>query len=418
MLDARCRAVKLVGHSLRMRFEKLLSKSKAKGIAFMGLVDKNRKIPRGMIGVCILDIIKDATEICPVSQDKIRDLLESSYGIKADRKTVHRYLEDIVESVGGVRYAERTRVVKGQKKSMMTDFWFEADDEFEEAELRALIYTVIFAKHIPTAIKKDLVRKLEDLSSTDLHRKMGNYILEDENTIGDYNGLFWNIEILSEAIEDQRQVSFQYTYYEADRKIHVSERTLTVTPLGIAVREDDFYLLATVNGAKNDGIEDMKAHFEAVIEAIRAGEVRVDTFRIDRIYGVALLGESNDRLDDPDALRLRGANRGQLDVQEYIRENPSLKSGHSVRAKLRLTEGQQCTISDVIDHFGKANVWVFAENASGKRGSGPFVISVRANDGAIRDFVLRNAPCIEVIKPDNLRDELNDIYRTALERMN
>ena len=383
----------------------------------MGLVDRNRKIPKSMIGVCILDILGDASETNPITQGKIRELLEGIYGIKTDRKTVHRHLEAIVESVSGIRYTEKQRIVDGEESSIMTDFWLDKESQFDDLELRALIYTVLFARHIPVKHKKDLVGKLEALSSSELHRKMGNVVFEDENTAGDFNELFLSMEIIEEAIEEKKKVSFKYASYEIDKKLHVSEKVFTASPLGIGVRDGDFYLLATVNGVDNDRPTDVQAHFEAVFEAMQAGEVRIDVFRMDRISGAEKLSEDREKLDSPRGLRLKGARWNRLNVQEYARENPSLSSGHAVQAKLRLREGERCTVSDAIDHFGKANARVFVEDRDSRGRPTSYVVSVKANDGAVRDFVLSNTPDVEPLKPDGLRKEIESAYRVALERM-
>ena len=58
----------------------------------MGFVDKSRKAPKGLMDICILDIIGEATEERPVTQEQIRWRLEDEYGIKADRKSVRRHL--------------------------------------------------------------------------------------------------------------------------------------------------------------------------------------------------------------------------------------------------------------------------------------------------------------------------------------
>lgn len=383
----------------------------------MGLVDKSKKIPKSMVDVCVLDILADTSEENPVTQDRIGKLLKESYGITVDRKTLHRHLEAIVESVGGVRYAEKRRLVDGEESAIMTDFWLDKESQFDDLELRALIYTVLFAKHIPVTYKKDLVRKLEALSSNDLHHKMGNVVLEDENTRDDFNKLFLSMEIIEEAIEEKKKVSFKYASYEIDKKLHVSEKIFTASPLGIGVRDGDYYLVATVNGIDNDCPADMLAHFGAVIDAMQAGEIRIDVFRMDRISEIAKLDEDRERLDSPKGLRLTGARWNRLNMQEYARENPSLSPGHAVQAKFRLREGKRCSVSDAIDYFGKANVRVFVEERDSQGNPTVYIVSAKVNDGAVRDFVLSNTPDIELLKPDKLRKEIESAYRTALERM-
>lgn len=380
----------------------------------LNLVDRTMKAPRSAVSLCILEIISEASEESPVSSEEIKKLLEKRYGILIGNKALRQHIRDLESCVEYLQCSRSTRTVKGEEVTVLSDFWL--DDQFDESELRALIYTVIFAKHLPVIYKEKLLEKLESLTSSDIHRKMGNYILRDENTDDDFNQLFLNIATLSEAIEAKKKVSFGYTHYEVGKKkVQVSEQVYTASPLGIGSSDGDFYLVATLNGVQNDHPEHMEAHIEAVIEAMEKGQVRIDTFRLDRIHDATILEEDREKLDDRSKLKLKGTRWGRLDVQEYMRENPTLDSGHSVLARFRLHEGGRCTISDVIDHFGKASVKAHVEEERG--GIRTYAVSIRTNDGAMREFAMRNAPDIEVLKPEGLREKLKEDYRLAFERM-
>ena len=382
----------------------------------MGFVDKNSKVPKGLVDICILDIIGEATEEDPITQEQIRERLKDDYGIKIDRKSVRRHLSNLVEGVSGIRYKEKRRSMRGENSSMLTDFWLDHEGRFDDIELRSLIYTVIFAKHIPVKYKRDIIEKLESLASGKLRKTMHNHIFEDSNTENDFNELFLSMEIVLEALDEKKKVVFDYTHYVVgQKKPQTMQQRYTVSPLGIGVRDDDFYLIATVNGVQNDDPRRMAEHFKSVLAAIEAKEVRIDTFRIDRIKDAVVLDEPREEIDPKKSLRLKGAGWNRLDVQEYIRENPTLASGHTVRAKFRLSEGARCTISDAIDHFGKGNVHVQCENPDAAwREPKSYIVSLRVNDGALRDFALRNTPDVEVLKPESLRDEIREAYRNAL----
>ena len=69
----------------------------------MGFVDTSRPAPKAMAKVCILDILAGASEESPVSQDNIRESLDSLYGISIDRKTVGRHLSELVASIANIR---------------------------------------------------------------------------------------------------------------------------------------------------------------------------------------------------------------------------------------------------------------------------------------------------------------------------
>ena len=381
----------------------------------MELVNKNIKAPKSMAKVCILQILDKATFETPLTQDKIRVLLNDNYGISIDRKTLRKHLSELVECIDCIRYSVETRIVKGEESEMLSHFWIEKEEGLEESQLRALIYCVIFSKHIPTGAKEEMVRKLESLSASDIHRKMKNYILEDASTADDSNELFWNIEEISRAIDERRKVSFRYKRYAANLKLATSEAIFTVSPFGISMRDDNYFLVGTVNGIQSTTTGHMAAHFGAVAEAIEHREVLINTFRMDRISNVQVLEEERDALDGPNALRLKGAHGNKLDMQEYSRQNPSMKTGYAVQVKFKLTPNWRCTLTEVVDYFGKNNVHVKLEQKGDLDQPAIYSGSVRVNYESMRDFALRNTPCIEVIEPVELRDDLEKAYQTIAE---
>lgn len=382
----------------------------------MTQIKKSGKSPKGMARACIIEILKNTDQDNSLTQNDIRTQLEERYEIKVDKKTLHRYIDDLAESLEGLQFRTVKRNIGGRESNMKTDFWLEQDDMFDEQELRMLIYDVIFSKHMPVKVKKELVGKLERLSSNGLSRKMQNYVLEDANTTDSFNELTWNMELISEAIDEKKRVSFRYTRYHIDKKLRSTETTYTVSPLGIAARDDDFHLVAVVNGVQDTSPEDMIGHFEAVVDAMEGNQVHVDVFRMDRITGIEKLDEAAEDLSRK-TLGLRGVKDGKLDVQRYLRENPQLKPGHTVQATFRLTEDGNCTLHDVIDHFGKANVTVTVDQEQTSRTPGIYTFTVRTNDTGLKDFALRHSPCIEVLEPENIRGELAATYHLALERM-
>lgn len=382
----------------------------------MDLVSKNVKAPKSMAKVCILQILNSTTCETPLTQDAIRALLKDDYGISIDRKTLKKHLSELVESIDCIRYSVETRMVKGEESEMLSHFWIEKEDAFEESQLRALIYSVIFSKHIPTKTKEEMVRKLESLSSSDIRRKMKSYILEDASTADDSNELFWNIEEISRAIDERRRINFRYKRYAANLELVISEATFTVSPLGISMRDDNYFLAGTVNGVQSTSGGHMTTHLGAVVEAMKHREVLVNVFRMDRISGVQVLDEERESLDSPNSLKLKGAHDNKLDMQEYSRQNPAMKTGYAVLVKFKLIPNWRCTLTEVVDYFGKGNIHVRLEQEGSINQPAIYSGSVRVNYESMRDFALRNTPCIEVVEPAELRDDLEKAYQAIAEQ--
>lgn len=374
-------------------------------------------IPKSLKDVCILDILDGTTEERPLTQEEIRQRLADRYGIEVDRKTLHRRLELLMGSVEGLRCTERAREGTDGAK---TDFWIEREPLFDDSELRALVYLVIFSRHMPSSIKRSMVERLESLSDGSMHREMRNYLMQSDRGTKDYNELFLNIDLLSEAIAAKKKVSFNYASYGADKKLRIDERIITVSPLAIGASDGDFYLLATTNAILYDSnVERFISHFQDVLDAMKTHEVHVDTYRLDRMKAVEILDEGWERLGCPGALRLPGADgrSDRFDVQEHLYENPGLMPGHSAYAEFILTESPRCTVSDVIDNFGKEGVYVTRETTAKHSTPGTYRVTLHTNVEGLRRFALLNAASIEVIKPEALREELHVTYTAAAQRM-
>lgn len=72
-----------------------------------------------------------------------------------------------------------------------------------------LIDSVLFSGHIPHSQRKELVEKLESLSSKYFRSHM-KHVLTVPDNLPENPQLFLNIELLGEAIYEGRKVSFQY----------------------------------------------------------------------------------------------------------------------------------------------------------------------------------------------------------------
>lgn len=382
----------------------------------MDSIRENASIPNSMIKPCILQILEGASEEKPLTQNEIRQRLKNAYGIKVDRKTLRRHLVPLVECFENIRYREVPRIVKGEQVTVMTDFWLEKESLLTEGELRALIYSVVFSKHMTKRHKESLVEVLRSLPADGNCIPIAEYDIYEDRVPGGEPQLFLNIEDLSKAIHDKRRITFSYKEYGFDKKMHVREQKYTVSPLGIGEHDGDFYLVAIVNGVENDSPKEMINHLESVIKAMENKEIHVDVFRIDRIQEIVILDEEREKLDAPGTMRLRGKDGDRLNVQEHLIENPALRPGYTVQAKFRLVEGPECSLSDVVDFFNRRGD-IRVNREAKARTPGIYTVTVHVNNNTMRDFALKHAANIEVLEPGDLREDLFKTFKTALARM-
>ena len=124
--------------------------------------------PKKLLILYILDILQKYTdEEHRLSQKEIQDILKKEYEMPVDRKAIKRNLLNLIEYGSSIEYREVSRKEIFRKKSVVSDedsldledkgipeddlLWtdFYLKQKFTNEELRLLIDSLLFSKHIP-----------------------------------------------------------------------------------------------------------------------------------------------------------------------------------------------------------------------------------------------------------------------------
>lgn len=392
--------------------------------------------PQKMTIPLFINVLKNYTdEDHTFTQEEIGKKLKTNYDVRINRKTLSRNLKNAMDCDENIRCSilkrngEELLIDDTDENTIRTGFYYK--HIFEKSELQALIYNVIFARHISSSHKKDLIQKLESLGSSTIRHNMKHYIKDEKDSAKEFGQLFWNLDQLDIAIETKKVVEFQYAAYKADLKLHVSERIWKVFPLGIAEKNNDYYLLGYVCGSKQSIPEDTIKDIQKLIDNVHQGSVFLDTFRIDKIRN--LIVTENEELSDKEKdavkrLSLNDYNKNWRSIQDYFRQNNSLSCGRAVRAKFKVINGSDGTISDAIDYFGKENIRIeekkidsYGQNKSIKgtedNGDIGYFFTVKTNDRAMMEFAKLYAGEVEVLEPEYLREDMLRMFKAAYEKM-
>ena len=349
----------------------------------------------------ILDILQKYTdEEHRLSQKEIQDILKREYEMTVDRKAVKRNLLNLIEYESNIEYREVSRKDIFRKKDsvsykgtsdfadkeiseddlLWTDFYLK--QKFTNEELRLLIDSLLFSKHIPYSQAKELIKKLESLSNI-YFKSCSQYIypLPVERT--DNKQVFYNIAILDDAIRKKKKVLFEYAEYHTDKKMHLkkredgSVREYTITPYQMAVQEGKYYLIC--NYDKYDDISN---------------------YRVDRIRNIQILEEKGKPFET-----LKWSGHQPMNLNEYMKEHVYMYSSENAFVKFRIVKAM---ISDVIDLFGKGVN--FSEETDTH-----VSVSVHVNERAAEQFAKNYAPDVVILQPKRLRDKLRDDLKKAWE---
>lgn len=165
----------------------------------------------------------------PLTQDDIAEHLESDYGITLERKAISRNISLLKEAGFEIESTKAGSYLE--------------EREFEDSELRMLIDGVLSSKYITVKHSKDLIEKLCAMSNKYFRSHVNNIYSVNDWSKTDNQALFYNIELIDDAIERRLQIRFDYNKYGTDKKLHKSSTT-RVTPYQLILHNQRYYLMS------------------------------------------------------------------------------------------------------------------------------------------------------------------------------
>ena len=346
------------------------------------------KQPKKLIIMNILDILKRySDENHRLSQREIQDILSREYDMTVDRKAVKRNLMNLIEFGYDINYSESVRVFRDkdgneQENVILSDFYLER--EFTDSELRLLIDSVLFSRHIPYQQDKQLVEKLSKLSNIYFRSRVKHITRMPSGDKTDNKQLFYNVELLDEAIDSGCKVRFRYLEYHSDKKLHCrrhsdgTPREYIINPYQLVAKEGKYYLIC--NNDKYDN---------------------VSNYRVDRMTDMELLSERAKPFET-----LTGSDGRKLDLTAYMEKHIYMFSGENTRVVFR---ADKAVLSDIIDMFGKD---VRFSDESDEQ----ITVTADVNEPAMEQFAKTYTPFIEIIKPLALKEKMIENLSAGLEK--
>ncbi len=358
------------------------------------------KQPKKLLILNILDILhKYSDENHRLSQQDIVDHLKNDYDMSADRKSIRRNILDLIDCGYEIVYSESIRSIplKGEDGKVavdpktgqnltedigvMTDFYLK--NKFTDGELRLLIDGLVFSHYVPYNQCKELVGKLEGLSNNYFKSRMKHISRIPKNRSVNRQ-LFYNIELIDEAISSKKKISFKYTEYGTDKKLHNrkredgTDRVYVVSPYQMVANEGKYYVICNY-----DKYED------------------ISHYRIDRIRDISILEDKAKPFE-----KLEGASGRPLDLDKYMQEHIYMYSSESAAVKFRITNAM---ISDVIDIFGP-NISFYDE------GENEVSFRVNTNKLSAIQFAKSYGPDVILLEPKEFADEVRKAMEESLKQ--
>lgn len=299
----------------------------------------------------------------PLTQEKIAYYLDSEYGIVIERKAISRNISLLMDADVEIGHCR--------------DGYYLETREFEDTELKLLVDSVLCNQNITAKHSADLIEKLCKLSNKYFRSHVKNvYAVKDWNK-SDNSALFFNIEIIDMAINEGKQVQYDYNKYGKDKKLHKSSFQ-RATPYQLILHNQRYYLMGYSEYWGN-----MIFH------------------RLDRI--------TNIKIYDAPAYPLKkvpGYESG-IDYKKISTTMPYLHSDKPERVEML---ADAWVIDQVIDWFGK-DLAVRETDDPEK-----IIISLWANPYAMSLWALQYVNYIEVISPAHLRAKIREFLKSGLDK--
>ncbi len=319
--------------------------------------------PKKLALIRILQILKTHSDIDhPLTQKEISHYLERDYGICIERKAISRNLS-LLEEVGY------------EIESTNAGSYLVCRD-FEDSELRMLIDGVLSSRYITANHSKELIEKLCNMSNKYFRSHVKNvYSINDWNKT-DNQSVFYNIEIIDEAIERGKQIKFDYNKYGIDKKLHYT-KTHYVSPYQLILHNQRYYLMALSEHWKNIGY-----------------------YRVDHITNIEVVDEPQTPLKS-----VEGYKNG-IDYKRIATRLPYMYADTPESIEMI---ADKCIIDQLVDWFGKDIRFIDINENQIK-------VELVASPLAMEHWAMQYIKHVEITKPEKLRNALKETLAEAQEK--
>lgn len=307
-----------------------------------------------MLNMLILEILRIYTdENHYLTQQEIIKLLKKNYAMECDRRSVKSNILSLIELGYDISMDKGYRLLSR---------------EFDDAELRVLIDSVLFSKSISTRQAKRLIEKLRGLASKYFVAKVNHIVNLPELARTDNKQALYSLDKINDAISEKKKISFVYNRIGTDFKLHpFGNHHRVANPYQIVANNGRFYVVCNYDGYDN-----------------------IIHIRTDRMTDVQVLDDKARPIKEIKELA------GGFNLPKHMAEHVYMYSGPSVAVKIKVTID---TMSDLVDWFGKDFVILDKDDEY-------MTVRLYCNEAAMRFWVLQYGPYAEVLEPASLRNQI------------
>ena len=287
---------------------------------------------------------------------------------------------------------EIERENKNGETEILTKDWY-YNHEFDDAELRMLIDSILFSKTIPRNQAQELIEKIKGLSNVYFSAKVQHVCNLPGLSHTDNRQTMLNVEMIDDAISEGKKVAFLYNTYGIDKHLHPRKDTkYIVNPYQMVANEGKYYLICNYDKYDN-----------------------LSNYRIDRMTEIEILDEKV-----KDKSLVKGMEHG-LNLPQHMAEHLYMFSDSAATIVLKVQKGN---MGDIVDWFDK-NFEVlspkfvqnnYPDNFNPEADANKAFIRVTCSQNAMFHWAMQYGTSVEVIEPADLRERIRNAVNEMAER--
>lgn len=318
-----------------------------------------------MVNMLILEILKDySDENHSLTQQDIIRKLKDDYGMEnVDRRTVKANVQSL-KDMGYDIYIE-----DGQPYYLISR-------DFDDAELRILIDSVLFSKTLTNEQATQLIAKLEGLGNKYFESKVSHVCPTPDLGRTENKQVMYNVGFLNDAIEQKKKISFRYCKYNSSLELKDNGEYIA-NPYQMVASNGHYYLLANIDKYDN-----------------------ISYYRIDKIKDVKILDENV-----KSQKKVKGLEK-QLDLSKHMAEHIYMFCGESAMIKFKIAPGM---VDTLVDWFGKDFKILDKKDDA-------LTIRVKCNLNAMYYWAIQYGTSVEILEPESLRNEVAQATETMYKK--
>lgn len=182
---------------------------------------------------------RETDEQHPLSLKQIQAMLEQK-GVFAERKSLYDDMEQL-RLLGEDIVTVRDTTVR----------YYIGERALDMTQLRLLVDAVQSSKFITRKKSEELIRNLESLTSRHQAGQLQRQVLVSGRIKHMNESIYYNVDSLQSALQENRQVMFQYFDWGMDKKQHLRHEGAfyQVSPWALTWDDENYYLIAYDHGS-------------------------------------------------------------------------------------------------------------------------------------------------------------------------